>query len=272
MHKGHGRSRKDLGPAEKSGRVPAVPAAKQPGREAGGTISQKKAQSHGKKEAQEDLCPFPAVDSRETAMKGDGCSRDAGHQGMALAGGDSEKPGGGGPDDDGDHSCQESHQSGARIAAEVCNMIDGHGDRGVESTHDYNPQEIADGGHGDSWAGAHGPGGNAGGDGAGGVCPAVDENDAQDEKRSPQKDRLFLQTPEKFRKRDGHAGPLSLIFYFYDEILRISTFLGKAEKPVLRKRRGDRIWRGQETCLPAEVRGDDGGIKAGQKPYGIRTV
>ena len=61
-------------------------------------VAQGKSQGRGKNQSVNDFDPFAAVDAGQAALKSDGCSGESRDEGVALAGGYSEVPGGHRPD------------------------------------------------------------------------------------------------------------------------------------------------------------------------------
>ena len=65
------------------------------------------------------------------------------------------------------------------VAAEVHHIADGGGYRAVDVGHDEHTQEVEHRAGQDGCPDVDAPGGDASGDGVGGIRPSVDENDAQ---------------------------------------------------------------------------------------------
>ena len=114
-----------------------------------GAPAEAKTKAGGKRKAIQDLDPFGAVDTAETAVHGDGRARKTGDERMTFAGRNPKTPGDGGPCNDSDHARAQSDDGFVRIAAKIDHAVNGVGDGGVDHGHDQNAEEIKNSRHQD---------------------------------------------------------------------------------------------------------------------------
>lgn len=76
------------------------------------------------------------------------------------------------------------------ISTEIHHIADGRGHRAVDVGHDQYAQKVKQGAEPDSRPDPHAVRTNAGGDGVGGVGPAVDKDDAQRQRHSNQQNGI----------------------------------------------------------------------------------
>ena len=189
VHEGHGGSAGNLGAAEEAVCLSAVAVPEeqfhQPDRDPAGD----EAENGGEQEAIENLDPLGRIDSVDAVMQGDRGSRQAGDQGVAFAGRNSEPPCGHGPCDDGGQPGAERNQRLVAVASKIDHIVNGGGHTLIKHGHEKNSQKIENGRHQNRILRGDGPGRDAGSDGVRGVGPAVDQNNAQRQNRGNGKRR-----------------------------------------------------------------------------------
>ena len=86
-----------------------------------------------------------------------------------------------------------------RILAKVYHVVYGHGDRGIDSGHDENAKEVEDCRHDNGFSDADRLCGDTGSNGIGGICPTVDQYDAQRQNGGDEQHGIAQHLTDKFK-------------------------------------------------------------------------
>ena len=218
MHEAHGGGAEDLRVAEKAVGPPPVQPGAYDGEQLADQPAGPEAQQQAHHKAVQDLDPLGPVDAGQAVVDGNGRAGQPGDQAVAFGCGDAEVGRPHAVHHDGEQRRTQRDEGFLGVAAEIHHVGDGGGDRRIDVGHDQHAEEVEPGAEQDGRPHPHTAGADAGGDGVGGVGPAVDKDDPQREHHSDQQHRAAGHLLEKVGQRYIH-GRVSLIFVFFFLIL-----------------------------------------------------
>ena len=207
MHKGHGAGAGNLGSLKEAGSLFPVHSPTDQAGQLHREPAHGKAQKGGKHQAVNHLDPLHAVNAGKAVVDSDSAAGDTGDQSMAFAGGDTEPPGQGGPDHNGEHGGAEGDQGILGVAAEIHHVVDGFRHGLVDGRHHQNSKEVENRRHNDRGTNPHASGGDAGGNGVGSVGPAVNQDYSQSQEHCNKQGWILRQLSDKIGQRNGHKHP-----------------------------------------------------------------
>ncbi len=179
MHKAHRGGTEDLCAVEEAVRTASVGISEDKRYDLTDRKARDKTEEKAQDQSEKDFFPFFHVDTADAVLDGDGGTCKTCDQAVALTGRNTEIGCADAIDHDGKERGTKRDHGAFGIAAEVDHVADGACDRGVDPRHDENTEKIKKCAHEDRTAHTHASCRNAGRDGIGGICPAVDKDNAE---------------------------------------------------------------------------------------------
>jgi len=200
VHKGHGGRSGDLRFMKEGARFSSIHVFADQFDDLDDHISGSESQESGQSQSIDDVHPLIPIDSRHSALKGDGGSGDSGDQSMGFRRGNPEIPRRGGPNQNSDQGGAQGGEGIGGISAEIHHFIQSLRNGGVDHRHKKNPDEVEDGGQKDRPFRSQGFGGNRGGDGVRRIGPPVNHDHQQDEDNRDDQDPVAGERVEEINE------------------------------------------------------------------------